>query len=201
MKLFTTIVIILFAIVVLIIVNNYSFKKPTIDSQNKTNAASEKKLNSPNPELTKRQKIKAGPSSLSTPQKLIASISNRDNEIEKLINELKSDDLELSQKAAESLFKYGFYAYYDQNTNKLYVRDNAGTTWLGGYAPGSSNVIENSYAKLNCAATTVQGSGNTMTVTWSVALKSTFTGTKNTYLYVRDDSNAYAGWTWVGKIT
>ncbi|MCM8782285.1 MAG: hypothetical protein NC828_04475, partial [Candidatus Omnitrophica bacterium] len=36
------------------------------------------------------------------------------------------------------------YAYYNQNSNKLYLRDNNNSSWLGGYAPGSSNIIENS---------------------------------------------------------
>jgi len=88
-----------------------------------------------------------------------------------------------------------FYGYYNQNTNKLYLRNDRNNSWLGGFAPGSSNVIENSYVKLNCANTTVTGSGTTLTVKWAVTLKSTFYGSKRTYLYVKDDSNAYAGWT------
>jgi hypothetical protein len=91
-----------------------------------------------------------------------------------------------------------FDGYYNQNTNKLYLRNDAGTDWSGGYAPGSANVIQNSYASLNCAQTTVNGSGMTLTVTWSVTLKAPFTGSKNTYLYVRDDSNAYVSFTKMG---
>lgn len=87
-----------------------------------------------------------------------------------------------------------FYGYYNQNLNKLYIRNDAGNTWLGGYAPASANTIENSYVKLNCASTTVQGNGTTLTVNWSVTIKPSFTGTKNTYLYVKDDANAYNGW-------
>jgi len=86
------------------------------------------------------------------------------------------------------------YAYYNQNTNTLYLRNDANTSWLGGYAPGSSNTIENSYAKLNCASTTVSGTTTVMTVNWSVVFKSTFTGSKNTYLYVMDDVNTYQDW-------
>jgi hypothetical protein len=87
-----------------------------------------------------------------------------------------------------------FYGYYNQNTNKLYLRNDANTAWLGGFAPGSANTIENSYAKLNCATTTASGSGTTLTVTWSVTFKSPFTGAKNAYLYIKDDANAYQGW-------
>jgi hypothetical protein len=87
-----------------------------------------------------------------------------------------------------------FYGYYNQNTNKLYLRNDGSTAWLGGYTPGSSNIIENSYVKLNCASTSVSGSSATLTVAWSITFKFSFTGTKNTYLYVKDDANIYSGW-------
>lgn len=90
------------------------------------------------------------------------------------------------------------YFYYNQNTNKLYLRDDANTAWLGGYEPGSSNVIENSYAKLDCSLTEVAASGATLTVKWLVVIKPSFTGNKNSYLYVRDDANAYQNYTKVG---
>lgn len=93
------------------------------------------------------------------------------------------------------------YFYYNQNTNKLYVRNDANSAWLGGYVRGTAIVIENSYAKLDCAQTTVTGSGTTMTVNWAVTIKPPFTGAKNTYLYVRDDTNAYVNLTKKGTWT
>jgi hypothetical protein len=66
------------------------------------------------------------------------------------------------------------------------MMDDAGTTFIGGFAPGSPNVIENSYAKLDCSKTTVSGSGSTLTVTWSVSFKLAFAGTKHMYVSVRD---------------
>lgn len=96
---------------------------------------------------------------------------------------------------------YCFYGYYNQNTNRLYLRNDAGNSWLGGYSPGASNIIENTYVKLNCASTTISGSGTTITVTWSITFKSAFTGAKNTYLYVKDDTNLYNGWTKKGTWT
>jgi hypothetical protein len=35
-----------------------------------------------------------------------------------------------------------FYGYYKRSTNQLYLRNSANNTWLGGFAPGSNNVIE-----------------------------------------------------------
>ncbi len=93
------------------------------------------------------------------------------------------------------------WVYYDQNTNKLYLRNNTNSRWLGGYAPGSSYVIENSYSKLDCSKTTVLGDNTNLTITWNLTFKSTFTGTKNTYLYVKDDKNAYNSWTQKGTWT
>jgi hypothetical protein len=94
-----------------------------------------------------------------------------------------------------------FWGYYNQNTHKLYLRNNANTGWLGGYAPGSNYTIENSYAKLDCAQTTLSGSGTTLTINWPITFKSTFLGTKNMYLYVKDDANAYQGWLKKGTLT
>ena len=97
-----------------------------------------------------------------------------------------------------------FYGYYDQNKNKLYLRNDAGSAWLGvGFAPGSNNSIENAYCKLDCSQTTVQPQpdGTTLKINWGLTFKSTFTGTKNTYLYIKDDTGSYNGWskkgTWI----
>jgi hypothetical protein len=94
-----------------------------------------------------------------------------------------------------------FYGYYDQNTNKFYLRNDANTGWLGGFAPGANNIIENSYAKLDCTKSTISGSGTTLTVKWAITFKPAFGGQKNTYLYVKDDANAAAGWTQKGTYT
>ena len=95
-----------------------------------------------------------------------------------------------------------FFGYYNQNQNKLYMRNNDNTAWLGGYTPGSANIIENSYAKLNCSKTIVTGSGTTLTVKWAVTFKAAFSGkTYNMYLYAKDDAGAVAAWTKKGTRT
>jgi hypothetical protein len=85
-----------------------------------------------------------------------------------------------------------FYAYYDKLSNKLYLRNDNNTAWLG---PDLSNIIENSYVKLDCSKSFVSGSGDTLTITWNVAFKSTFVGAKNMYLQVVDNAGASNGWT------
>lgn len=94
-----------------------------------------------------------------------------------------------------------FYGFYDQNTNKLYLRNNTDTAWLGGVIPGSKNVIKNSYVNLDCAHTTISGAGANLTIKWNIIFTSSFRGTKNGYLYVKDDSGAYNGWVRKGTWT
>lgn len=92
-----------------------------------------------------------------------------------------------------------FYGYYNQNTQLLYLRNDDDTAWLGGYAPGSNNTIENSFAKLDCSQTAVSGSGTTISVSWKVTFKSVFLGNKYLYLNVKDDSGAVSNWSKKGS--
>ncbi|MDP2905765.1 MAG: discoidin domain-containing protein [Candidatus Omnitrophota bacterium] len=94
------------------------------------------------------------------------------------------------------------YGYYNQDTNRFYLRDDFDATWLGGYAPGTPNIIQNSYAILNCAATTVSATGTALTIKWAVTFKQAFTGVKNIYIWLKDDSNASSGvWANMGTWT
>ncbi|MHB1459429.1 MAG: hypothetical protein ACYC0V_21160, partial [Armatimonadota bacterium] len=68
------------------------------------------------------------------------------------------------------------YAFYDAVKNKLYLRQTGSSTMIGGFAPGSPNVINNGCITLYCADTSVQKSGNDITINWSIALKPYFTG-------------------------
>ncbi|MDD5194778.1 MAG: C25 family cysteine peptidase, partial [Candidatus Omnitrophica bacterium] len=87
-----------------------------------------------------------------------------------------------------------FYGYYHRATNRLYLLNDNGTAWMGGYTPGSGNIIQNSYAILDCSKTTVSGSGDTLTIAWAVTFKPTFTGLKNMYLSVKNNGNLGSGW-------
>jgi hypothetical protein len=56
-------------------------------------------------------------------------------------------------------------ALYDAQTNLLYLYADDGVTLLGGFAIGSSHVISNSHASIDCATTTVGFAGNTLIMT------------------------------------
>lgn len=69
------------------------------------------------------------------------------------------------------------YFYYDAAKNKLYLRKPDQAVLIGGYAPGKAQVIDNGFITLNCAQTSIQKSGNSLIINWSVTLKPYFEGT------------------------
>ena len=69
------------------------------------------------------------------------------------------------------------YFFYDTAKNRLYLRKPNEAVMIGGYAPGKGMVIDNGFIVLNCAKTTVVKTGNTVTINWSISLKSSFVGT------------------------
>jgi Tol biopolymer transport system component len=92
-------------------------------------------------------------------------------------------------------------ALYDRARNKLYLRNDADTAWLGGFAPGSNNQIANSQGTLNCALTTVRVAGRSLAVTWSFTPNERFSGTKNVFISVNDKSGLSDSWDALGKWT
>lgn len=72
------------------------------------------------------------------------------------------------------------YFFYDAIKNKLYLRKTNESVMIGGYAPGSANVIDNGSIILYCADTTLQKVGKDMTINWSIALKPYFAGNQCT---------------------
>lgn len=93
------------------------------------------------------------------------------------------------------------YGFYDALANKLFLYDDSGTKVVGGFAPGSNNAISNTQGTLNCAQTTVERSGNSLTVNWNFTPNGLFVGTKRVYGYVRDKALSFDGFrsfgTWV----
>ena len=95
----------------------------------------------------------------------------------------------------------GVHAYYDKMKNRIFLRNDNGTAWMGGFAPGSNNTIQNSQVILYCAGITISGSGNSMSVRWPLTFNPTFKGNKNIYLKASDNSNAESPWQKKGSWT
>jgi hypothetical protein len=90
---------------------------------------------------------------------------------------------------------------YNNVKNKLWLLDDSGTTWTGGFAPGSANVLENSQAVVHCILTTANRWGNTRRVKWAIEFKPGYTGHKKTGLKCKDVQGATAKAKWKGTWT
>ena len=94
------------------------------------------------------------------------------------------------------------YLYYDSVKNLLYLRKTNEAVLMGGFTPGSANVIDNGAVTLYCADTNVQKIGNNVTVNWSIALKPYFTGNPCTASMQVTNRTGYADlWEQMGVFT
>jgi hypothetical protein len=90
---------------------------------------------------------------------------------------------------------------YNAAKDKLWMRTDDGSAWFGGCAPGSANTMENSQAIVSCSLTTVQGSGDTLSVKWAIEFKAGYEGAKKTGLKCKDRQKARAKAKWKGTWT
>ena len=94
------------------------------------------------------------------------------------------------------------YLFYNVAKNRLYLRPPGSTTLIGGYAPGKAQVIDNGFLVLNCAQTTVQKIGNTLTIKWSVTFKQSFAGsTCNAWMRVTNKAGLVDPWEQMGSFS
>ena len=82
--------------------------------------------------------------------------------------------------------------YYDRVAARLYLLNNAGTSWMAGTL-GTSGTLQNSQCAVSLASSSVTLSGNTLTLNLAMTFKSTYTGTKNIYMYAAN-STVSSGW-------
>jgi hypothetical protein len=87
---------------------------------------------------------------------------------------------------------------YNASKDKLWLLSDDGTGWAAGCQPGSANVLENSQARVDCSLTTVQGSGDTLVVSWAVEFKPGYSGDKKLGLMCRDIRGEKANGAWKG---
>jgi hypothetical protein len=90
---------------------------------------------------------------------------------------------------------------YNAAKDKLWLLDDAGTTWLGGCHPGDALLTFNGQALLDCSQTAVQGAGDTLSVTWTIEFKPGFEGAKKLGLKCKDRDKAKAKGKWKGSWT
>ncbi len=94
---------------------------------------------------------------------------------------------------------YGVYLRYDQEDDLLYLADDLGAAWLGGYAPGSPNTIANGQVTVLVDQTSVIGAGTDLRVRWALRFHPWFVGWRRPeFMRVVDDWGVYSDWVQVG---
>lgn len=96
----------------------------------------------------------------------------------------------------------GLTAQYNVQTNRLYLLNDDATAYIGGFAPGSANVITTSRGQLDCAQTLVTQNGTTLTVNWALKSSTDLAGQNlNVALLSVDTFKLQDGWDILGMWT
>jgi len=93
------------------------------------------------------------------------------------------------------------YIRYNRISNLLYLADNSAAYWLGGFVPGNSGTTGNSQCSIDASGSSASGSGTQLTLTVSVTFQTSFSGTKNDYLFAQDNAGLNSRWQQVGTWT
>lgn len=84
---------------------------------------------------------------------------------------------------------------YDVLNNKLYIRNDENTEWIGGFAPGTNVQLTNSNITLDVSQTTVVTTAIQVRITWRFAAKQPTTSVNwKSYLKAVDSGSQSTGW-------
>jgi hypothetical protein len=92
------------------------------------------------------------------------------------------------------------YVAYNQDLNKISLRNDAGTAWLGGYAPGSGTTIQNSRVTVDVSQSSLDTSQGYIRLTLALRFKAPFAGYKSFYVSASDDVGYGATWHRQGSV-
>ncbi len=91
------------------------------------------------------------------------------------------------------------FILYDKAVNKVYLKNDANTSWGVGYAPGTNITLSNSQCEVYVKDITVVGAGTDLTVTWSFKLKlSMVDANLFSWMYITDTKGLFDSWKKVG---
>ncbi len=91
------------------------------------------------------------------------------------------------------------FLYYDHVANRVYLKNDANTSWGTGYAPGADIILENSQCSVYVNQVTVIDGINELTVNWRIRLKAAHSAKNlNAYMYVQDIAGLIDGWERMG---
>jgi peptidyl-Asp metalloendopeptidase len=95
----------------------------------------------------------------------------------------------------------GCYLYYSRSANRVYLMNDAGSTWLGSIVLGSSGTLQNSQCQVNGSGSSSSASGNNLTVNVAVSFQAGFAGSKVNYMLAQDSAGLSSGWQSKGSWT
>ncbi|MHB1001028.1 MAG: M6 family metalloprotease domain-containing protein [Armatimonadota bacterium] len=88
---------------------------------------------------------------------------------------------------------------YYTATNKLYILKDDKSAWIGGVAPGTDTILENTQGKLYCKDVVITSTAFGRNISWAIEIKPIFAGnTCYAYMYVSDKENLTDGWDKMG---
>jgi hypothetical protein len=93
--------------------------------------------------------------------------------------------------------------HYNRKTNQVWLRNDAGTAWLGGLQMGRPGLIENSQAYVfpNSMSWWNEADGHSLTIQWVMGFTPAFTGVKKVGMKAIDRWGAKAPGQWMGTWT
>jgi hypothetical protein len=77
---------------------------------------------------------------------------------------------------------------YARAANKLYLKSDDGTAFLGPVKMGGVGTLSNSQCTLNASQSSASGSNNVLTLNLAITFKPTFAGQQGIFLYAVDQS-------------
>lgn len=86
------------------------------------------------------------------------------------------------------------YVAWRRSQNGLWLRNDAGSGWLGPVTAGAAGTLSNAQCVVNAAASAAAGAGNTLTLTLSLSFRPKFAGAKKIYLSAADSGGRASGW-------
>lgn len=93
----------------------------------------------------------------------------------------------LSVSTSSSLSN-GCVVEYVRGTNQLFIRNDAGTTWVGPGTPGSAGILQNGQCSLNLQTSLISSAGNSLTVNYGLSFAASFSGSKATFMGISNSS-------------
>jgi hypothetical protein len=84
--------------------------------------------------------------------------------------------------------------HYDAASHTLTMLNDSTSAWLGPVTIGSPGTLQNSQCAINAGASSVTGSGTTLTLSLAITFGSGFRGSKNVYMFAQDQAAQGTGW-------